>query len=406
MSNNTDASGVIAGFVYQIFYFLYRLLKIQDGETVSLEKIDDVGAEGGGMQTYYQLKHSINSRPSAIKRMTDRDNDLWKTLNMWVSNVRKKGDDESQRQWIEESEFVLISNKSVENNRLYELIKAYKTEESKWSELEQYLSKQAAKEPKEGDARKDGAKNIYSYTKNVNEYALKKELLRHVTIEFESDEELEAKVNSELQHGKFIPEKRVNDMRLMLKGLLTEKMLKRETEYTMKSFADEFGPLFNDMRTRKFIPLNRDVILPVRPMDQTFVRQLQGVDASRSHDLQEVIRMTEQKLAFENDYNAANKMSGIHDQRQFEQDLHTEWRNIFDDYNGDLTFMSDEEEKKQAGKKVLKEVKKLKLKYSQEDIGPTESNGCFFHFSDGKEPQIGWRCDWESLYNGKEWTTD
>lgn len=195
-------------------------------------------------------------------------------------------------------------------------------------------------------------------------------------------------------------------MRLMLKGLLTEKMLKRETEYTMKSFADEFGPLFNDMRTRKFIPLNRDVILPVRPMDQTFVRQLQGVDASRSHDLQEVIRMTEQKLAFENDYNAANKMSGIHDQRQFEQDLHTEWRNIFDDYNGDLTFMSDEEEKKQAGKKVLKEVKKLKLKYSQEDIGPTESNGCFFHFSDGKEPQIGWRCDWESLYNGKEWTTD
>lgn len=406
MSNNTDASGVIAGFVYQIFYFLYRLLKIQDGETVSLEKIDDVGAEGGGMQTYYQLKHSINSRPSAIKRMTDRDNDLWKTLNMWVSNVRKKGDDESQRQWIEESEFVLISNKSVENNRLYELIKAYKTEESKWSELEQYLSEQAAKEPKEGDARKDGAKNIYSYTKNVNEYALKKELLRHVTIEFESDEELEAKVNSELQHGKFIPEKRVNDMRLMLKGLLTEKMLKRETEYTMKSFADEFGPLFNDMRTRKFIPLNRDVILPVRPMDQTFVRQLQGVDASRSHDLQEVIRMTEQKLAFENDYNAANKMSGIHDQRQFEQDLHTEWSNIFDDYNGDLTFMSDEEEKKQAGKKVLKEVKKLKLKYSQEDIGPTESNGCFFHFSDGKEPQIGWRCDWESLYNGKEWTTD
>lgn len=406
MSNNTDASGVIAGFVYQIFYFLYRLLKIQDGETVSLEKIDDVGAEGGGMQTYYQLKHSINSRPSAIKRMTDRDNDLWKTLNMWVSNVRKKGDDESQRQWIEESEFVLISNKSVENNRLYELIKAYKTEESKWSELEQYLSEQAAKEPKEGDARKDGAKNIYSYTKNVNEYALKKELLRHVTIEFESDEELEAKVNSELQHGKFIPEKRVNDMRLMLKGLLTEKMLKRETEYTMKSFADEFGPLFNDMRTRKFIPLNRDVILPVRPMDQTFVRQLQGVDASRSHDLQEVIRMTEQKLAFENDYNAANKMSGIHDQRQFEQDLHTEWRNMFDDYNGDLTFMSDEEEKKQAGKKVLKEVKKLKLKYSQEDIGPTESNGCFFHFSDGKEPQIGWRCDWESLYNGKEWTTD
>lgn len=52
----------------------------------------------------------------------------------------------------------------------------------------------------------------------------------------------------------------------------------------------------------------------------------------------------------------------------------------FDDCNGDLTSMSDEEEKKQAGKKVLREVKKVKLKYSQEDIGPTESNGCFYHF--------------------------
>lgn len=407
MSNNTDASGVIAGFVYQIFYFLYRLLKIQDGETVSLEKIDDVGAEGGGMQTYYQLKHSINSKPSAVKRMADRDNDLWKTLNMWVSNVRKKGDDESQRQWIEESEFVLISNKTAENNRLYELIKAYKTEESKWSELEQYLSEQAAKEPKEGDARKDGVKNIYSYTKNVNEYALKKELLSHVTIEFESDEELEAKVNSELQHGKFIPEKRVNDMRLMLKGLLTEKILKRETEYTMKSFADEFGPLFNDMRTRKFIPLNRDVILPVRPMDQTFVRQLQGVDAPNCNNLQEIIKMTEQKLTFENDYNAANKTAGAHVLRQFENDMHTEWKTIFEDINDGLTFMSDEQTKRKAGKDVLQEVKReIRLEYDQEDIGATESIGCYYHFSDGERPQIGWRCDWESLYNGKEWTTD
>lgn len=25
-------------------------------------------------------------------------------------------------------------------------------------------------------------------------------------------------------------------------------------------------------------------------------------------------------------------------------------------------------------------MKKVKLKYSQEDIGPTESNGCFYHF--------------------------
>jgi hypothetical protein len=45
MSKTSDytALGPLVGFVYQIYYFLYCLLTIQDGETVSLEKIDDVG---------------------------------------------------------------------------------------------------------------------------------------------------------------------------------------------------------------------------------------------------------------------------------------------------------------------------------------------------------------------------
>ena len=65
MSKTSDytALGPLVGFVYQIYYFLSRLLTIQDGETVSLEKIDDVGVETGEKKTYLQLKHSINSKP-------------------------------------------------------------------------------------------------------------------------------------------------------------------------------------------------------------------------------------------------------------------------------------------------------------------------------------------------------
>ena len=47
MSKDTNAGGVIAGFIYQIYYFLYRLLAMQEGETVSIEKFEDVGAEKG-----------------------------------------------------------------------------------------------------------------------------------------------------------------------------------------------------------------------------------------------------------------------------------------------------------------------------------------------------------------------
>lgn len=403
--NDYTALGPLVGFVYQIYYFLYRLLTIQDGETVSLEKIDDVGVEMGENKTYLQLKHSINSKHSAIKRMAERDTDLWKTLNMWVSIIKKQGDEAAQRQWIANSEFVLISNKNAENNRFFELVEAYKKDDNNWEELEKFVSKQAEKEPKE-ESDKDKKKDIYLYTKNVNDYTLKKELLKHVSVEFESDDELREKINREIQYKKFVPEKRVSDVRYILIGEITDSVVKGVTSYTMESFAEASTTLFNDMRTRKFVPLNRKVNLPERPMEQTFVKQLQGVGAPLSDNLKEIVRLTEQKLSFENDYRAANRTAGAQVQRQFEADMHTEWKNIFVRKNRKVNFMSGEEKIRDAGWEVLDEVKGVHLKYDQEDIGPSESNGCFYHFSDGDQPQIGWRVDWESLYNGKEWTID
>ena len=407
MSKTSDytALGPLVGFVYQIYYFLYRLLTIQDGETVSLEKIDDVGLETGEKRTYFQLKHSINSKPSAVKCMTERDTDLWKTLNMWVNIVKKQGDDVVQRQWIAKSEFVLVSNKNAENNRFFELVEAYKKDDSNWDELEKYVSNQAAKEPKEESVGEE-KKNIYLYTKNVNDFALKKELLKHIAVVFESDDELRAKIDGEIQYGKLVPVNRVLDVRNMLIGDITDSVVKGITAYTKESFYAANVSLFDDMRTRKFIPLNRKVELPERPMEQTFIKQLQGVDDPLCNDPKEIVRMTEQKLRFENDYHAANEASGAQMQRQFEENMHTEWKNIFMDKNRKVNFLSGEEAIKEAGWDVLKEVRSVKLKYDQDEIGPAESNGCYYHFSDGKTPQIGWRVDWETLYNGKEWTTE
>jgi hypothetical protein len=157
MSKTSDytALGPLVGFVYQIYYFLSRLLTIQDGETVSLEKIDDVGSETGEKRTYFQLKHSINSKPSAVKRMTERDTDLWKTLNMWVSIVKKQGDEAAQRLWIANSEFVLISNKSAENNRFFEMVEAYKTRNPKAREAG---SRESAREKLDSLAKETAAK--------------------------------------------------------------------------------------------------------------------------------------------------------------------------------------------------------------------------------------------------------
>ena len=59
MGKDTNAGEVVAGFIYQIYYFLYRLLAMKEGETVSLEKFEDVGVEDGEQRIYYQLKHKL-----------------------------------------------------------------------------------------------------------------------------------------------------------------------------------------------------------------------------------------------------------------------------------------------------------------------------------------------------------
>lgn len=403
-TNDYTAIGPLTGFIYQIYYFLYCLLKIQKEEIVSLEMIDDVGVESSGRHTYFQLKHSINSTSSTVKRMTERDTDVWKTLNMWVSIIKAKGNETLQRQWIADSEFVLISNKSKENNKFFELLNVYKKDDSKWGDLEKYVEEQAAKEPKD-KCNGTEKKNIFLYTKNVNDYSLRKELLKQVSVEFKSDEELLTEINHEIRYGKHIPEQRVSDVCGMLKGNIMDSILTmKEISYTMESFDEAYGKLFCDMLNRKFVPLTRSVELPKNLMEQTFLKQLKDIDALDSKDYEKAITLTEQKLRFENDYRAAKNASGRYVQQQFEEDMHTEWKNIFEEENDGLTCKSNKQAKKKAGKEVLRKAKKIHLKYDQEDIGPTESNGCFYHFSDGDNPQIGWQCDWETLYNGKEWT--
>ena len=76
MSKDTNAGDVVSGFIYQILYFLYLLLKMEKEETVSLEKFDDAGVEGDGLRTYYQLKHTVATAGTKVKRMRNRDTDL------------------------------------------------------------------------------------------------------------------------------------------------------------------------------------------------------------------------------------------------------------------------------------------------------------------------------------------
>lgn len=407
MSKDTNAGGVVAGFIYQIYYFLYRLLAMQEGETVSLEKFEDVGSEKGDKKTYYQLKHTVATRGTTVARMRDRDTDLWKTLGMWIDKIEEHGDEATQRKWIAESEFVLLSNKSTEENTFFQKVKAYQ-KEGKWDELKQFIEVQAAK-GSTTDASIAGekrTKSIREYTKHVNEFALLKEFMMQVRPNFKSSEDILSEIDNLLIYQQHFREANAKNMRRILYGMLSEKLKGAALEYDLRSFDQEYGELFRKMKVRKFVATNKAVVVPEKPLEQTFIRQLRDVDDFKTRDIDKVKELTEQKLRFENDYNNAVDAGGDEDRKNFERNVRTIWGNHFGENNDEINDLSSADDIKKAAQHVIKGIRGENLIFDEDNLNRDQSNGCFYYFSDGDKPKIGWRYDWKEKYNGEEWTIE
>lgn len=85
---NHQASEQMLGYIYQIRYALYLLMKNKDEEAnISIEKFDDVSftKPDGTENTLIQLKHHTKK----YGNLTNSSNDLWRTLNAWINEVNK-----------------------------------------------------------------------------------------------------------------------------------------------------------------------------------------------------------------------------------------------------------------------------------------------------------------------------
>lgn len=327
-TSDTNAGGSVAGFIYQIYYYLYRLLTIGVDEVVSLEKFEDVGVEKDKSKTYYQLKHTSKSTESKVERMRDRDTDLWKTLSMWVDKIKEGRDEDEQKAWIAESDFVLLSNKSTEDNTFFNKVNAFLTE-GKWEELKSYIEEQAAKGSKDDAEEEENIeekkKTIRTYTNNVNDYPLLKEFLLKVRPEFKSDDKIREDIEYLLVNQHHFKEKNAKRLRETLYGKLAGMLKGGSPEFSMKSFHETFGELFVKMKERKFVVTNKACVIPDNPREQTFIKQLTDIDDYMAQTIDDIKNLTLQKLRFENDYNSALDVSDPDDRSNFEREVKNRW---------------------------------------------------------------------------------
>lgn len=401
-TTDTNAGGPIAGFIYQIYYYLYRLLTMGGDEVVSLEKFEDIGIEKDGSKAYYQLKHTSKTTGTKVERMRDRDTDLWKTMSMWVDKIKDGRTEEEQKTWISESDFVLLSNKATEDNVFFNKVKAYQSE-GEWDELKSYLEEQAAKGAEEETEKK---KTIRTYTNNVNDYPLLKEFLLKVRPEFKSDDDIRNNIDYLLvnqQHFKALNAKRLRET---LYGRLSGMLKGDNLEFDLESFNEKFGELFAKMQVRKFVATNKACFIPDNPKEQTFIKQLVDIDDYMVQNIDDIKNLTLQKLRFENDYNDALEVSDADDRTIFESDVKNRWNIQHKKHNRGIDGATPIEDVKKAAMQVVDSIRKEELLFDSDKLNSEQSNGCFYYFSDGKTPKIGWRYDWKEKYNGEEWTTE
>lgn len=105
-----SAPGSAAGFIYQFERALYWLAKSPAGFVIGIETDDDVTIQqSDGTQVLEQGKHSIQK---GAKPFSDRSDDLWNTLSIWLQALV---DGEVAP---DKTRFLMVTNKTLPPDRL------------------------------------------------------------------------------------------------------------------------------------------------------------------------------------------------------------------------------------------------------------------------------------------------
>lgn len=391
------------GFDYQFLYFINRLLKmVEKGDVVSYEKYDDVSMFSGEVLICYQLKHTIGGSLLKPVNLCLRDQDLWKTIAVWI-DIAKKQKEDKQIDFLEGNKFVLVTNKSSECNPFWMELQKYQKDEISFEELKKFYIKvyDETKEPKSKDG-KTPKNTTKGYIKCLVDFGYADRLLKSMSICFEPD--LKNEILDSLEHNKNIPKTNVEEAFYELLGMVKDKSYSaKKNSYTRDEFSKAFDRICQKYRERKFsFKKNTITELPAHLEEQVFIKQLMDVEDITNDDVSEIVEYTKEKFDYINSVRAAirkeevsvEEIENIRDEavRYWHQKYKYYMRRVDADYNDKII--------EKAGD-LLNDIRNKEIYFVERNLEIYFSNGCFYYLSDKDnehEPQIGWRPGWEDKY--------
>ncbi len=394
-SEKTSADKTAIGFDYQYYYFLWKVLSLNKGESAGLEVLDDVHTElQDSYQILYQLKHTVQQKnDNTAVNMATLDKDLWKTISNWVQVIEDPKDNRTllsaQLEFISKTIFVLTSNKSSSQaNKFINSVSNYQTKV--------VLIATFLKEINEiKKSTKDTVVSTYiSMLINLKKAVLKQFIYK---IHFELDEnDLIQKCKDAIKADK-VAENKINDVfssidsAIRADNFINIKQGKK-IQISFDDFYLKYQKYYSKGRDEKLIIRSFPQHLPDKLQEQTFIKQILEIEDIPTDDIESIAEFTLMRLKLVNnmDYWLQQGELTSEEMDESKTDIILEWKNNFREHTRQEI---PESEFNNNAIKLLDTMRNKKLTLSDTPLKIELSNGYFYELSN--EPQIGWRKDWK-----------
>lgn len=397
-TEKTSASGTIAGFDFQYYYFLYKLLILKKNETIGFELLDDVHTQlDNNHQVLIQVKHTVQKKSDGSPpNLTELDDDLWKTIGNWISVITDKNDNRdsqfSQLDFVSKTTFMLASNKSFNTSNAF-LVKLTEFQHGNidFQHLINYL--ESLHESTSSDDTKRNIASVVSLDVAISEGFLKK--IR-----------MELEIGDIIQQCKTaIEEKDVNPKEIEALFNQLDSVVRQDI---FKNFSNQNKLVYSfEERKRKFrryFDIANNPNLKIREFDgnlpdsleqQTFIKQLldiEDVDIGEEDIIEEFTRF---RLMLESNLSKWVSQGELTSEevREFEKDISRLWKT---EYRALYRNNSNPDEYVDVAHRLLKEMRDKELSISGQKLLSDMRYGSLYSLSN--KPVIGWLKDWEERY--------
>ncbi len=431
MEKTTVPQNTVAA-IYQQKLLYYFLLELKKEEVIGYEIKDDIHIEYEKIKStrLIQVKHTIlTNKDGEPKNLTQKDVDLWHTIDNWISVVNDENDqritNDQRIEFIKKTDFELFTNKNSLSNPVFSKINELKQNSISITDFRSSLELLIKSTPKIAEP------TLFDVIETDNNDLSQTDLHIQKLLN-QSDDWLSAFINKIIVYTisdlyekikerlKEImvfnpPNNTVENVYFALHSELTELMeqkgLNKKIEFTYHEFRNILAKCISryidntrkyEVRSSDYIEIPEDIIK--NPQNQTFIEQLFSVEDIDENDKKQMLDYTSFRYAAQvSQKRYFNDEAILDDEKEFEKTKLTIWESAFKKIHKkhiikelNVLAKSEREEKIiELGHECLSEIREKPLSINNSILSRQIIDGHFYWLSD--IPEIGWRTDWEKF---------